>query len=413
MNTFIKTFFSITFLLYAGLGFAKGMSVDNPYVREVPPGQMTSATFLTIKNDTDKDIALIKANSDVAKHVELHEHVHENGMMKMRQVPKIMIPAKGETVLKPGGYHIMLIGLNRKIKAGDIVDLTLEFDNGDKQPIKAEVKKIMQGMNMGKMKGMKHDMKGMHKMKMDKAHLNPMPNLMRVFKTTPEVLNLSAEQTAALKKGIEERNPKIQALFKKVTMLEKELNQAALDNKPLSTLDQLATKIVQNRLSIINGKTGCAKSVKAVLNKDQFAKLQSTYKEKFAKAQSYSDDMPGKMAMLKHVNPMPNLMLVVKKMADKLNLSEEQAAKLKQWRDERGPVMEKQYKTIVKLENDLQDAALNNAAPEKLTELADAIMQNRIKVIRGKAFCRDKVKEILNPEQYKKVIELYKANFNN
>ncbi len=405
MNTLIKTFFSITLFLYAGSGFAKGMSVDNPYVREVPPGQMTSATFLTIKNDSDKDVALIKANSDVAKHVELHEHVHDNGMMKMRQVPKIIIPAKGETVLKPGGYHIMLIGLNRKIKAGDIVDLTLEFDNGDKKPIKAEVKKIMQGMKMG-------NMKGMHKMKMDKAHLNPMPNLMRVFKTTPEILNLSAEQTATLKKGIEERGPKIQALFKKVTTLEKELNQAALDDKPLSTLDQLATKIVQNRLGIINGKAGCAESVKAVLNKDQFAKLQSTYKGKFAKKQHYSDDMQGKIAMLKHVNPMPNLMLVVKKMADKLNLSDKQAAKLKQWRDERGPVMDKQYKTIVKLENDLQDAALNNAAPEKLAELADAIMQNRIKVIRGKAFCRDKVKDILNPDQYKKVIELYKANFN-
>jgi copper(I)-binding protein len=66
--------------------------------------------------------------------------------MEMRQVDEIKIPAHGETVLKPGGYHIMLIGLTRKIKAGDLVDLTLEFNNDKQQTVKAEVKKIMQGM---------------------------------------------------------------------------------------------------------------------------------------------------------------------------------------------------------------------------------------------------------------------------
>jgi len=395
---------ALCFFLVTGLSFAKGMSVDDPYVREVPPGQMTSASFLILKNTNDKDVALIKATSDVAKNVELHEHVHDNGMMKMRQVPKIMIPANGETILKPGGYHIMLIGLTRKIKAGDIIDINLEFDNGDKQSIKAKVKKIIQGMK-GSMK------KNMHKIKMDKSHLNPMPSLMRVFKTTPEVLNLSAEQTATLQKGIEERDPKIKELFKKVTQLEKELNTAALDDKPLSIIDQLATKIVQNRLGIINGKAGCAVSVKEIMNEDQFSKLQSVYIKKFAKKRQYSDDKKGQIALLKHVNPMPNLMQVIQKMADKLSLSEGQAVKLKQWQEEREPVMNKQYKTIITLENKLQDAALNNAAPEKLAELADGIMQNRIKVIRGKAFTRDKMKEILKPEQFKKVVELYKANF--
>jgi len=151
----MKKLLLVGFILISGLSFAKDMSVDAPYIREVPPGQMTSASFLTLKNASDKEIALIKATSDVAKNVELHEHVHEDGMMKMRQVPKIVIPANGETTLKPGGYHIMLIGLTRKIKAGDIIDIELEFDNGEKQTIKAEVKKIMQGM-MSDMKGKQH-----------------------------------------------------------------------------------------------------------------------------------------------------------------------------------------------------------------------------------------------------------------
>ena len=117
------------------------------------------------------------------------------------------------------------------------------------------------------------------------------------------------------------------------------------------------------------------------------------------------------MAMLKHVSPMPSLMMVVKKMGDKLGLNEKQLAKLKQWREERGPIMKKHYKAIVQLESEIYDAALNNAPHEKIAQLADSIMQNRIKVIRGKAFCRDKMKEILKPEQYKKVLTLYKENF--
>jgi hypothetical protein len=394
-----------------GLSYAKGISVDNPYVREVPPGQITSASFLLLKNDNNKEVALIKATSDVAKHVELHEHVHSDGMMKMRQVPKIVIPANGTLELKPGGYHIMLIGLTRKIKSGDKVVINLEFDNGDKETTTATVKNVMKGMKMG---GMKHDgmMKDMKHdgMKMDKVHLNPMPNLMKVFNKTPEKLNLTEEQTEKLKAGIAVRGPKVKDLFKAITKYEKEILDAALADKSLSDIDQLANNIIQERLNLINAKASCAESTKAILTKEQLNNLQSIYKKIYLKPLVYSDDIPGKMAMLKHVNPMPNLMMVVKKMSNKLNLSEKQAKKLKQWQDERGPVMAKQYKAIVKFENELQVAALNNASHEKQAELADAIMQNRMKVMRGKVFCRDKMKEILKPEQYKKVIDLYKAN---
>jgi len=224
-------------LLTSSLSFAKGMSVDDPYVREVPPGQMISASFMTLKNDADKEVALVKANSDVAKTVELHEHVHEDGMMKMRQVPKIVIPAKGETVLKPGGYHIMLIGLQRKIKSGDKIDINLEFNNGEKKTITATVKKVMmgmKGMKMGGMKGMKHGAMKMGGMKMNMAYFHPMPNLMKVFKKMPEKLSLSAEQTEKLKAGIAKRLPKVKDLKAAIAKYEKEINEAALADKPIS-----------------------------------------------------------------------------------------------------------------------------------------------------------------------------------
>ena len=145
-HIFLKTLFALALVFISSLSFAKDIDVVSQYVREVPPGVTTSAAFLTLKNNTDKAFSLIRVNSDVAKNIELHEHTHKDGMMEMRQVEKITIPAHGKTALKPGGYHIMLIGLTRKIKSGDKITLELEFDNGDKQKIEAEVKRIMQGM---------------------------------------------------------------------------------------------------------------------------------------------------------------------------------------------------------------------------------------------------------------------------
>ena len=401
-----KIFISGTLILLTNLAFAKGMNIENPYVREVPPGQMTSASFLVITNANDKEISLIKAYSDVAKNVELHEHVHKDGMMEMRQVKEIKIPANGKTILKPGGYHIMLIGLTRKIKAGDIIDMELEFNNGDKQAIKAEVKKIMQGMMMGGMK-----MKKNAKMDAIQKHVNPMPNLMRVYKKMGDKLSLTKEQTAEFDAGIKERGPKVEALTKTIMKLEADLKEAILTDKPLSSVDQVADKLMQNRLAMIQGKTKCRETTKEILDEDQFNKLLELYRTKMMpKAMKMSEEQ-AEIAMKMHTNPMPNLMKVVKEMADKLNLTEKQAADLKQWQDERGPIMKKQMNDIMMFEKSLSKATLNNEPLEKINQLADSVLQVRMKVVRGKAFCRDNMKRILDDEQYKKVLELYKANF--
>ncbi len=146
MKAIIKGLSVLLLFVSAGLTLADSISIENAYIREVPPGQTVSASFMVLKNDSDSTVALVKVSGDIAKSIELHEHVHNDGMMEMRQVEKINIPAKGETELKPGGFHIMLIGLTKKIKAGDEIQLNLIFDNGTKVLLKTSVKKIMQGM---------------------------------------------------------------------------------------------------------------------------------------------------------------------------------------------------------------------------------------------------------------------------
>ena len=137
----------------------KGIMIDDPYVRAVPPGQMNTGVFMKIMNHSDQVRTIVGAESNASKIVELHTHVNEDGMMKMRQIPNIEVPAKGHVMLKPGGLHVMLIGLNESIEVDKPVEVTLLFKNGERKTIQAPGRKLK--MKMMHHKGMDHD-KMMH-----------------------------------------------------------------------------------------------------------------------------------------------------------------------------------------------------------------------------------------------------------
>lgn len=118
-------------------GPTETLMVDNPTVKTTPPGIENSAAYFHIKNNSDKDITLVDAKSDVAKIVEIHEHAMVDGAMKMQKVKFINIPAKSSVHFKSSGYHVMFIGLNKTIKADDKVDVTLIFDDGTSKKISA------------------------------------------------------------------------------------------------------------------------------------------------------------------------------------------------------------------------------------------------------------------------------------
>jgi copper(I)-binding protein len=106
-------------------------------VKTTPPGISNSAAYFHIMNHSEKDIRLTGAESDAADIVEIHEHTMANGVMKMQKVESIMIPAGSSVEFKPGGYHIMLIGVTNKINTGDKVDIKLTFSNGTIKKIRA------------------------------------------------------------------------------------------------------------------------------------------------------------------------------------------------------------------------------------------------------------------------------------
>jgi copper(I)-binding protein len=103
-------------------------------------GGGTGAVYVTLSNTGAQPDSLVSASSDAAQTVELHEVKNEGGVMKMRPVSTIPIPANGKTELKPGGYHIMLLGLTHDLKAGDRIPVTLKFERGGEVRVEASVK---------------------------------------------------------------------------------------------------------------------------------------------------------------------------------------------------------------------------------------------------------------------------------
>ena len=117
------------------------LSVQDPYVRLVPPGIQTTGGFMLIRNSGTADRRLVRAESPAAKIVELHNHINENGVMKMRQVSGIDVKAGGHAELKPGSFHIMLIDLKQPLKEGESIPITLGFDDGSSIRLDAPVRK--------------------------------------------------------------------------------------------------------------------------------------------------------------------------------------------------------------------------------------------------------------------------------
>jgi copper(I)-binding protein len=143
--------------------FKTGMiSVTDVWARGTP---RSGGAFMVIHNMGPAD-ELVGVRGDAARRVQLHETVSENGVMKMKHTMSMPVPAKGMAMLKPGSYHVMMMGLHKPLKIGSQVPLTLVFKNAGELKIMAEVHKLgaVPKMNMNHDADHKMD----HKKKMKK-----------------------------------------------------------------------------------------------------------------------------------------------------------------------------------------------------------------------------------------------------
>ena len=118
-----------------------------------------SAVYLSITNTSSTHDRLTAAYTPTANRAEVYRHFMDNGVMRMRQVDFMEVPAARVTMLKPGGFHIMLFDLKSLLKEGDIFPVNLTFEKAGKATIKVHVARV--GSNKIRKKSDKnlHDMK--------------------------------------------------------------------------------------------------------------------------------------------------------------------------------------------------------------------------------------------------------------
>lgn len=137
----------VLFSLFSATALAQSLVVDQARIRAVPPGSSTTAAFMDLTNSGEADLALVGGTSPLAASLELHHHAMVDGVMQMRRVEAIPVPA-GETVrLAPGGWHLMLFELVRTPVEGERAELTLTLDNGETLTVEAPVQRV-QPMDM-------------------------------------------------------------------------------------------------------------------------------------------------------------------------------------------------------------------------------------------------------------------------
>ncbi|MBI2754486.1 MAG: copper chaperone PCu(A)C [Betaproteobacteria bacterium] len=104
------------------------VEIDKAWARATAPGAEVAGGYMTIRNRGNAPDRLVGASSPAAARVEMHVHVREGEVMKMRQVPAYDVPANGSFELKPGGAHLMFVRIARPFKEGDKVPVKLRFE---------------------------------------------------------------------------------------------------------------------------------------------------------------------------------------------------------------------------------------------------------------------------------------------
>jgi len=153
MKTFAGLFITaITFLLFVSCQQeaneenntaaiqGEGIQVSDAWARPGAEGRMSAAYFL-VSNFNVEDDKLLSVDTDVARTAEVHEsYEREEGMMGMREVPQLNLPAQSTVRFEQGGLHVMLMDLTQQLSDGDMFKLTLAFEKADSVTVDVPVR---------------------------------------------------------------------------------------------------------------------------------------------------------------------------------------------------------------------------------------------------------------------------------
>ena len=121
---------------------AAQVSIDRPFARSALQLQRNTTVYMEVTNH-GASAAIVSASSPAADVVELHTHIEDRGVLRMRRIPRIELPNGKPVDLRPGGLHVMLIGLRRDLNVGEQIAVTLQFSDGSQRDLKVPVHRVM------------------------------------------------------------------------------------------------------------------------------------------------------------------------------------------------------------------------------------------------------------------------------
>ena len=133
--------FIVICLMSTATAQAQKILVKEAWIRGIPPSAKTTAAFMTIQNIGSVEMIIKSAASEIAEIVQIHTMEQVGEVMKMKELSELRIPANGQTILAPKGFHIMLIGLLRPISEGEVIPLSLNLSDGSIVNVDAVVRK--------------------------------------------------------------------------------------------------------------------------------------------------------------------------------------------------------------------------------------------------------------------------------
>ncbi|MBI3529738.1 MAG: copper chaperone PCu(A)C [Betaproteobacteria bacterium] len=145
---------ALAWLLVGAAHAADLVQVREPWAKATVPGQKVGGVYMKIV--ARENLHLTGAKSAVAETAEVHQMKMENGMMRMRAVPSLELPAGKTVKLEPGGYHIMLFDLRQSLVAGQKLKLELTVEDASKRPHRVAVEVVVRDRDAGPPDGHDH-----------------------------------------------------------------------------------------------------------------------------------------------------------------------------------------------------------------------------------------------------------------
>lgn len=134
--------FVFLFLALSSCSKQADFEISNLVIRETPPGASKGVAYLTLVNNMSDALVLNYVHSPRVSAIEVHRHLYEDGMMRMREIKHLTIDPHQRLDFTPGGYHLMLFGLDARFEEGQEVPITFEFENKEAQTHIALVRRL-------------------------------------------------------------------------------------------------------------------------------------------------------------------------------------------------------------------------------------------------------------------------------